>query len=330
MSDRCGLHIGIDGGGSSTTGVLCLLRRIPGSIIPLISVLRRSTSGPANWLGSVDSNLRMTNSLRKALKPLLQHADRPLTSVTVALAGLGLKGRSRAAKQTLKDLVGDAANCRVISDTWAAHGAGGAFADGVTVISGTGSVAVTRQAGRWLSVGGHGFILGDEGSGFWIGQQGLQAAVRADEGRGPATVLMETAKQHFNLHSLKQLPAKIHSAEHAVAVGRISGFCPLVLSAADDENDAVARKIVKRAGYHLAELAVTLAKRAVRRGAEKDQLSIFAVGGVWQGSVLLWEELKKHFCQCGYCGAEIASPIYSPAEGAVLATYLADKEFTAG
>jgi len=61
---------------------------------------------------------------------------------------------------------------------------------GVLVLSGTGSLAYgVNAAGESALVGAWGYLIDDGGSGYWFGQQALQALARAADGRAPATTL---------------------------------------------------------------------------------------------------------------------------------------------
>ena len=88
------------------------------------------------------------------------------------------------------------------------------------------------------SIGGHGFLLGDEGGAFWIGREGLRAALRAHDGRGPATALSDAAARRFD--GLDDLGARLHAIERPVDA--IARFAPDVLAAAE-AGDAVASAI---------------------------------------------------------------------------------------
>ena len=61
--------------------------------------------------------------------------------------------------------------------------------NGVVLISGTGSICFAEKAGVRQRVGGLGRILGDEGSGYQIGLQAIQAALAEEFGYGPPTSL---------------------------------------------------------------------------------------------------------------------------------------------
>ncbi|MYS50866.1 ATPase, partial [Streptomyces sp. SID6013] len=80
------------------------------------------------------------------------------------------------------------------SDAVTAHAGALGGRAGVVLAIGTGSVAVGIGAdGTYARVDGWGPLLGDDGSGARIGTAGLRAALRAHDGRGPATALLDAA-----------------------------------------------------------------------------------------------------------------------------------------
>lgn len=118
---------------------------------------------------------------------------------------------------------------------------------GTVAICGTGVAALgVGVEGPARRVDARGYLLGDLGSGFWLGQRGLQAALDAIEGRGEATVL---AYSSTRLGSPEDI---YHDAMSSTPAPKyIAGFAPDVLDAADD-GDAVARRILQDAADHLA------------------------------------------------------------------------------
>ncbi|MFH8496962.1 BadF/BadG/BcrA/BcrD ATPase family protein [Streptomyces coeruleorubidus] len=117
-------------------------------------------------------------------------ADEPgrrnaLAALTVALRRLGI----------------DAGPPVIGSDIEAAFAsAPGTPADGLALVAGTGAVAM-RITGRrgTVTVDGDGWLLGDDGSGFWIGRAAVRAALRMADGRGAPTVLAETVGREFGV-----------------------------------------------------------------------------------------------------------------------------------
>lgn len=157
-------------------------------------------------------------------------------------------------------------------DAVTAHAGALSLGWGVSLIVGTGvaCLSLPERGSPWI-VGGHGYLLGDEGGGFWIGRQGLEAALRAAEGRGPGSSLTELAERRYG--PLAGLPARLHGGERPV--DRIARFAVDVLTAADD-HDAVATGIVDAAAVELQ--SVTRAAAAWAHGGGPDPVPL-ALGG---------------------------------------------------
>ena len=86
----------------------------------------------------------------------------------------------------------------VTSDAVLAHAGALGGEPGVVLIAGTGVVALAIDAdGALRTADGWGPWLGDEGGGAWIGASGLRAALRALDGRGPSTALLDAARARF-------------------------------------------------------------------------------------------------------------------------------------
>ena len=143
---------------------------------------------------------------------------------------------------------------------------------GVVLIAGTGSIALGRDAAEHRArAGGWGHILGDEGSGYAIAQQAMQAAVRASDGRGPQTALLERILQYWDITQADQLISKVYNEPDKA---RIAGLSSLVLLCAR-AGDQVAAAIAQQAAQ---ELALTV--RAVCQALEFPQGDIpLALGG---------------------------------------------------
>ena len=95
-------------------------------------------------------------------------------------------------------------------------------------------------------IGGHGYLLGDEGGAFWIGREGVRAVLRAADGRGAPTALRAAAAARFD--GLDDLGDRLHSARRPV--NDIAHFAPDVLGIADD-GDPVAERIADEATAEL-------------------------------------------------------------------------------
>ena len=125
---------------------------------------------------------------------------------------------------------------------------------GVVVAAGTGSVALgTDLRETWRRTDGWGYLLGDRGSGAWVGQQGLRYALRARDGLSDGSPeLLTRSQEHFG--GVSELEHQLYRGRVATS-SLLAGFAPRVAEAAH-AGDPVARRIWWEAGTHLGETAV--------------------------------------------------------------------------
>lgn len=120
--------------------------------------------------------------------------------------------------------------------------------NGIILISGTGSICFGKNDHMQFRVGGLGRILGDEGSGYQIGLQALQAGLAEEYGWGEQTSLTHALRELFNVAELKSLIPKVNLGE--MTASKIATAAPLVFLKAE-EQDAVAKAIVSRIALDL-------------------------------------------------------------------------------
>jgi N-acetylglucosamine kinase-like BadF-type ATPase len=124
---------------------------------------------------------------------------------------------------------------------------------GIVVISGGGAVAYGRNAaGEESRVGGWGHLLGDEGSGFWIGLEAVKAALKSRSGMIEKTALDEVVMEAFDAGNDGELLRKFYSG--SVPDAEVAGLVPLVVERALD-GDGASVKILDEAAGHLASMA---------------------------------------------------------------------------
>ena len=128
---------------------------------------------------------------------------------------------------------------------------------GVLIISGTGSMAIGEDAmGKTSVVGGWGRLTGDEGSGYYIGREGICAALRAFDGVAPQTALTDAALAYFDVCA----PRDLISAFYGETEPDVAGFSRCVAKCAD-EGDKVAENILLDAANYLVRYASVLIER---------------------------------------------------------------------
>jgi glucosamine kinase len=161
--------------------------------------------------------------------------------------------------------------------------------------------------GAALRADGLGYLLGDEGSGFAIAQAALRAALRAQEHRGPATELRESAVAYFG--PLAELPQRVRSSSSPVAT--IAGFAPRVAEVAR-AGDEVAQAIWRDAVRALVETTVSV----VRRGFPgAGSVAVSHCGRLFEATDLLLEPFKRELARS--CPeARHVEPLGDPLSGA--------------
>ncbi|MFD0350935.1 BadF/BadG/BcrA/BcrD ATPase family protein [Kitasatospora aburaviensis] len=188
--------------------------------------------------------VRLIPELEALTAELPHHAH--IGAVAVGATGMALLGRDLAARLPGPLARATGADRLVLAgDAVAAYvGALGARA-GVTVAAGTGLVAIGHRPGTgWQRADGWGQLLGDCGSGGWIGRAGLEAALRAYDGRsGGSPALLERAEHRYG--PVTGLPAALQPRPDRAAL--LAAFAPDVAGAAD-AGCPVAGVILRRAG----------------------------------------------------------------------------------
>jgi len=205
----------------------------------------------------------------------------PIDNVAVGLSGRGDTDTARSLKLLLGDSVG-----RVLlahDSTTSYLGALGPR-EGAVVASGTGAVTLAVGPRAVRRVDGWGHLLGDAGSGFWIGREALSAVLRAHDQRGEPTALTEFAVEEFG--DLSQLYLQVQADPSRVA--RIASWARLVSELA--ATDPISGRISVAAGRELAESVAT-----GLRSVEADPVAS-AVGNVFLNP-LVASSFQEHLCE---------------------------------
>jgi N-acetylglucosamine kinase-like BadF-type ATPase len=267
--------LGIDAGGTKTVCYLADEQR---------RVLGEGRAGGANL--KVEGELAVEKVLHSVMDQALGDGEREVAAIC-----LGMAGADRPDEQALlRDImrrIGSRARVVVVNDALVALAAGIGDGPGVVIISGTGSIAYGRSADRAARAGGWGHVLGDEGSGYWIGCQALRAVARSADGRGPATTLTPRVLNHFAVAKPDELVAEIYDRQlrhHALAqVARL-------VQQSRDEGDEIATQILEQAAHELVRAARSVVERLTM---QEEAVQFLLAGGVFTGVPWLAQELKR-------------------------------------
>ena len=256
--------VGFDLGGSKTHAVAMPLPRTspPGTPLPGHASPHEVLAGSAN-LSSVGAA-----EAERQLVSVFDGLDRDgIVAVCAGAAGVDTPEQEDRLHTLIQAQVPDAV-VRIVHDTHLILAAA-RVQDGIAVISGTGSVAWGRTAdGLSARAGGWGYLLGDEGSGYWIAQQAVRHALAVvDRTDRPDRLAQQLAADcglqdpgqlldHFYAH-----PERRYWAGHARLVFELAG-----------DGDPVSAAIIARAATSLVELV-----RVV--GAQLDTTGPVVFGG---------------------------------------------------
>jgi N-acetylglucosamine kinase-like BadF-type ATPase len=139
--------------------------------------------------------------------------------------------------------IGAKARVIVTNDALVALVAGAGHAPGIVIIAGTGSIAYGHDGkGTAARAGGWGYVLGDEGSGYWIGRLALRAVVRQADGRGRPTTLTPRILGHFEVARPEDL---IHEVYYRNIKPSAIAALARYVEQAQLEGDSVARTILE-------------------------------------------------------------------------------------
>lgn len=292
--------LGIDGGQTATTAAICDLTG------RLLGVGR---AGPANHVWEPGGVARARQAVKACLSAAAREAG--LRPVVFRAAFLGMTGGDERTRRAIARLV-RAERYRMENDKVNALACVTEGGPGVVVIAGTGTISYGENArGRSATVSGWGFLLGDEGAGFWIARQAINAATRAYDGRGEPTMLGKKLTAAAGVEDLWELHGLIYSERRSRA--EMAALAAVVPEAAA-EGDAAAQRILREAGRELGLAAGTVARQL---GMQRGAVTVGMVGGVFRGSARVRRafrrKVRRHAPR-----ARFAEPRFAPVIGSVL------------
>jgi N-acetylglucosamine kinase-like BadF-type ATPase len=294
------MHVlGIDAGGTKT---VCMLADGGGAVLS-------EGRGPGANLHAA-GELAVEKVLHEVMETAL--ADRGITpdAICLGIAGVDREDDARIVRAIMRRIA-HASRTLVVNDALIALVAGAGDAPGIVIIAGTGSIVWGRNAsGDAARAGGWGHMIGDEGSGYWIGREALAAVMRAADGRGPETRLTPGILQHFEVSDVSRLPRIVYDREQPRM--SVAALGPLV-QRAGAAGDAVAARILERAADELVLAAQSVAAQLEMRG---DTFTFYLAGGAFRVVPWLVAELTRRLAEVAPRG-HVELLAREPAVGAV-------------
>jgi N-acetylglucosamine kinase-like BadF-type ATPase len=247
------LYLGIDGGGTSTRALLCDENG---------RVLGVGSGGVANhlhagWEGAAES-------LRVAANGAFAAAGCAPAACAAVFLGMAATAAD-ATRQRWREialqfgLVATPAAIGVDHDIRIALAGGLAGRPGIALIAGTGSSCYGRTAaGATWQAGGWGSILDDGGGGYWLGLRAVGAAIRGDDGRGPATALRERVLARLQVSNLREIVTRLHDG--SLVRHEMARLAEDVMACAATGDNA-AKDLLERGATELAAMVRAVAQK---------------------------------------------------------------------
>ena len=280
------IFLGIDGGGSKTAFVLEDENN---------KILGRIETGPSNWLSA--GKEEAGRNIAAGIRQLNSFPD----VVGCGFAGAGRPDSIQFFKESLSALL-PKAQIFVETDAFVSYVGAIGLEPGMLLIAGTGSIAIGRRPdGSMVRVGGWGPIFGDEGSGFWIGREAIQAALRANDA-GEETDFVSSVCEALKLDAITDVSTAWKSG--ALTVRSVASLAALVFHMYPAES---ASQILNGAAKHL----WLMSKKAIDLvGIPDCRRSI--IGSV--GNQPLMKQLMRQHPST----RDFDSPVHPPEHGAII------------
>ena len=281
-----GQSLGLDAGGTKTVAALAdasgrLLRQVTGPGLD-------PTAG-ADW--------------QAGLAEVLSRLD----AGPVAAAVLGLPFHGEIPDVTAEQSVYAArlidGPVQVVNDVAVAFTGALGGADGVLILSGTGSMAWARGPAGEVRVGGWGPLIGDEGSAHDLGQAALRLTCQHLDGRAEAAALADAVLAHLGLGPADLIgwaSGPQATRERVAGVAQVAGLVA-------EAGDGATLELMRDAAGYLVQSGRTAARRAGLTGAARWSHA----GGLFRSTTLLRLVMEG-------MGSAPAAPCLTPVGGALL------------
>jgi len=306
------IHVAADGGGTN-------LRLI--AFCDELRLAARSGSGPVN--PNFEDIEKIKNNMAEASRLLLAGLDGDyiITNIYATIVGsvelfnriFGREAKARA----------NGAALHHISEAHSHLYAASLQSRGGVALAGTGSGAMYCAGGETVHLGGYGIPVGDEGSGAWIGLQGMSAAIRYISGWGEKTALADRLYEYLNADP----PGRLTGALYGKDINQrnlFAGFCRHVAEC-ERAGDNAARSIIYSAGKNMGLQMIAALKCAERKSIldPGEAPIVYASGGAWKGTPYMFEAMETTI-RGVYPGAVCRRGMFDPVMSGVI-KYIFDK-----
>jgi len=293
-------YAGIEGGATHSTAVLL---NEDGKTITVLE-----NQPPTNhWNSGME---KCVNQIKSILEQLFLNAglpkDEPLEGLGLCLSGCEEKGSNDQLKNLVKSTLTTVGNVEVESDCYgpilAASSSGG-----IVLIAGTGSnLLLVNPDNSQYKCGGLSYLLGDQGSAWWIAHQGICYCVNHRDNYElapfPIDYVWECVQEHFGIKDIRELLYHCYQNFNKPFYAKLT----IKLAEGADKGDELCKHLFRQAGKSLAKHILAINSKIAPELFERPGgLPIVCIGSVWKS----WRHLEEGFTSTlGIPAAEGNSP----------------------
>lgn len=270
--------IGIDGGGTKT---IAILANKEGKIIKQLKI---GSTNP-NKIGFEKAVFYLRNLIKKVSKGYRQK---------IKIAYIGLAGgleRDRGMKEKIKNKLQKyfPFKIEVNGDQKIAFRAGTNEKNGIVIIAGTGAIAMGWKDEKEAISGGWDWLIGDQGSAFWIGKKVLEEVAKSIDNRRRKMKIVEAIFKKFKIKKEKDFYRIFYSEDFVKKVALISKIADQF----SKKGDKFSKEIFNEAARELSKMAISVVRKL---NFQKEKIPMVLSGGMWKSDILrrnFQKEIKK-------------------------------------
>lgn len=287
------LRIAIDGGATKTVA----------AVYDGKNILGLGVNGPSNYrnIGIYKAISNINKAINYALK-ISNIKNDEINEYIFAIAGVKDSDKSTEIVNGIVKRISGNKNYKLFNDGEAGYFSRFLNDNGIVIAPGTGMISYGKYNSNTDRSSGWGWLIGDEGGGFYIGKMALQKFAQIEDLRDiRESELNSMIKEKFNIKNGRDIVNIVY--KNRINIREIAGLSVIVSELAN-KNDIIARGIILNAAYEAAKCAISL-----NRKLKFEKPVISGYGGVYRSGNLYWNNLKENVLD-EINNAEFIKPIY--------------------
>jgi N-acetylglucosamine kinase-like BadF-type ATPase len=264
-------YLGVDAGGTKTTAVLCSRRG---------EKLATSQMGPGN-IAVLDRGT-IAQLIRSLMDDLLAgESVQQIKRACLAFAGAGRPEEKKTASELIRTV--GIENFDIMTDAEIRYYSIFGDKSGILVSAGTGSICLVRTDDqKFVQIGGWGYLLGDEGSGFDIGRQAIKSVLNDLSKNESPSSFSQKILSFYGLEKSENLISIIYSS---INPPRLIASCAKFVCDEADNGDPDAHRIVEQTTASLVDYAIEATKFIAKTG--QNEYKVALAGGIFRDDSII-------------------------------------------